>query len=174
MPEPSAELSLMAANEQGSLTLSCRTDPLRLALRRPRVANRFGGQDQAPPDCGSVTPERVERRVLVVPVFQPGKGRLVDPTSPGHLGQGESCRLAGPLDLVHERAQLMKFAASPLAINSSGEGCQFRNMSRMAWWRARSSAVHWTSRPTLSPLFLLSLIVSSSAFWDRAPGLRRP
>src|SRR5271157_2211183 len=109
MPEPSAELSLMAANEQG-LTLSCRTDPLRLALRRPRVANRFGGQDQAPPDCGSVTPERVERRVLVVPVFQPGKGRLVDPTSPGHLGQGESRRLAGPLDLVHERAQLTIFA----------------------------------------------------------------
>src|SRR5208337_2866627 len=50
----------MAANEQRSLPLSCRTHPLCLALRRPRVADGFGGQDQAPPDCGSVTPERVE------------------------------------------------------------------------------------------------------------------
>src|SRR5271166_5422339 len=96
----------MAANEQGSLRLSCRSDPLRLGLRRPRVADGFGGQDQAPPDCGSVTPERVERRVLVVPVFQARKCRLVDPTTPGHLGHGESRRLAGPLDLLHERAQL--------------------------------------------------------------------
>src|SRR5271166_4970699 len=54
----------MAANEQGSLALSCRTDPLRLAQCRPRVADGFGGQDQAPPDCGGVTPERVQRRVL--------------------------------------------------------------------------------------------------------------
>src|SRR5271157_6244016 len=96
----------MAANEQGSLPLSCRTGPLCLALRRPRVADGFGGQDQAPPDCGSVTPERVERRVFVVPVFQARKCRLVDPTAPGHLGQGESRRLAGPLYLFHERAQL--------------------------------------------------------------------
>src|SRR5208337_3525875 len=50
----------MAANEQRSLPLSCRTHPLCLALRRPRIADGFGGQDQAPPDCGSVTPERVE------------------------------------------------------------------------------------------------------------------
>src|SRR5271165_2440638 len=46
------------------LALSCRTDPLRLAQCRPRVADGFGGQDQAPPDCGGVTPERVQRRVL--------------------------------------------------------------------------------------------------------------
>jgi len=39
-----------------------------------------------------------------VPVFQARKGRLVDPTTPGHLGQGESRGLAGPLDLVDERA----------------------------------------------------------------------
>jgi hypothetical protein len=80
-----------------NLPLSCRTDPLRLGLPRPRVPDRFGGQDQAPPDCGSVTPERVERRVLVVPGFQAREGRLVDPTTPGDLGQGESSRLAGPL-----------------------------------------------------------------------------
>src|SRR5208337_789872 len=96
----------MAANEQGSLPLSRRTDPLCLALRRPRVADGFGGQDQAPPDCGSVTPERVERRVLVVPVFQARKCRLVHPTTPGHLRQGESRPLAGPVDPPPERAQL--------------------------------------------------------------------
>ena len=71
----------MAANEQGSLPLSCRTDPLRLALRRPRVADGFGGQDQVPPNCGSVTPESVQRRVLVVPGFQARKCRPVDPTT---------------------------------------------------------------------------------------------
>src|SRR5271166_3192328 len=101
----------MAANEQGSLPLSCRTDPLRLALRRPRVADRFGGRDQTPPDCGSVTPERVERRVLVVPGLQARWGRLVERTTPGCLGQVESRRLAGQLEFLHERPLLSLLAA---------------------------------------------------------------
>ena len=42
---------LVSPNEQGSLLLSCRADPLRLALRRPCVADRFGRQEQAPADC---------------------------------------------------------------------------------------------------------------------------
>jgi len=88
------------------MPLSCRADPLGLALRRPRVAERFGGQDQAPPDCGRVAPEPVQRRVLVVAILQARKGWPVDPRAPGHLGQGESRRLVGPLDLVRERAQV--------------------------------------------------------------------
>ena len=43
---------LVSPNEQGSLLLACRADPLRLALRRPCVADRFNRQEQAPPDCG--------------------------------------------------------------------------------------------------------------------------
>jgi len=42
--------------EAHHLQLWCCTNPLRLALRRPRVADGFGGQDQAPPDCGGVAP----------------------------------------------------------------------------------------------------------------------
>ena len=34
-----------------------------------QVADGFGGQDQVPPECGNVTPESVERRFLVAPVF---------------------------------------------------------------------------------------------------------
>ena len=88
-------------------------------MRWPGVADRFGGQDQPPPDCGGVTPERVQRGVLVVPVFQAGKGWLVDPTTPGHLGQCEPRRLAGAPDLVHERAKLAMLAveADPRGTN---------------------------------------------------------
>src|SRR5207237_672090 len=92
------------------LLLSRRANPLRLALLRPRVADRFGGQDQAPADGGRVTPERVQRRVLVVPGFQAREGRLVDAATPGHLGQRQARRLAGALDLLHERPQLPVFA----------------------------------------------------------------
>ena len=51
------------------------------ALRWPRVADRFGAQDQTAPDRRAITPERVERRVLVVSILQSGEGRLVDATS---------------------------------------------------------------------------------------------
>jgi len=46
-----------------------------------------------------------------VPVFQARKGRLVDPRAPGHVGEGESRPLAGPLDLLNERPQLAILAA---------------------------------------------------------------
>ena len=52
----------------GSTSL-CRTDPLSLAPRWPRIADCFGGPDQAPPDCDGVAPERFQCPVLVVPVF---------------------------------------------------------------------------------------------------------
>jgi hypothetical protein len=55
------------AAEHGSLPLSRRAARLRLASRRPRLANRFGGQDQAPSFGVSVTPDRVQRRIQVVP-----------------------------------------------------------------------------------------------------------
>jgi hypothetical protein len=45
-----------------------------------------------PADGGGVSPERVEDRVLVVPIFQTRKGGLVDAATPGHLRQGESRR----------------------------------------------------------------------------------
>jgi len=67
-----------------TLRLSCRTDPLCLALGRPGVPDCFGGKDQAPSDCGSVAPERVERRVFVMPVFQARECRRVHPTTRGH------------------------------------------------------------------------------------------
>jgi hypothetical protein len=95
-----------------------------------QVADGFGGQDQAPPDCGNVTPERVERRFLVAPVFQARKCRLVGPRAPGHLGQGESRRLAGALDLLDKRAQLAILAVEvevrPLAAGNQllGSGAQ--------------------------------------------------
>jgi len=104
------------------LPLSCRSDLLRLALRRPRIADRFGGQHQAPPDCGSVAPERVERRVLVVPVLQARKRRLVDP---------KRCEASARVSPAASRARLIsltngrssrnspwrsKFAPSPVAI----------------------------------------------------------
>jgi hypothetical protein len=66
------------AAARGSLPPACRADRLRLALRRPRVGDRFGGQHQAPPDCGSVTSQPDRCRLLVVPVFQARKGRLVN------------------------------------------------------------------------------------------------
>src|ERR1700693_5365477 len=89
---------------QARLPLSCRTDPLRLGPRRPRVVNRFGGQDEAVPDRGSVTPEGLERRIRVCPGFQASEGRLAKPTPPAPLGQIESRRLSGALELFHERA----------------------------------------------------------------------
>ncbi len=79
-------------------------------MRWPRVADRVDGQDEALPDCGRITPERVQGRHLAVSVFQPRKCSLVDPAMPGHFGQGESRRLARPLDLSHERAQLAVLA----------------------------------------------------------------
>src|SRR5207249_11142825 len=66
----------------------------------------FGSQEQAAADSGGITPERVEGRVLVVHGFQARKSWLVDATTPGHLGQGESRRLAGALGLLYKRAQL--------------------------------------------------------------------
>ena len=107
----------MAANERGSLPLSCRADPLRLALRRPRVADRFGGPDQAPPNCGGVTPECVQHRVLVVPGFQARKCRLVDPTTPGH-GAVERNNLATALPVRPQR--VFNVNSYSIAVNSFG------------------------------------------------------
>ena len=67
---PLYKMTLLTPEENQPLPLSCRPGPLRLALCRPRVADGFGGQDQAAPDCGGVAPECVEGRVLVVPGFQ--------------------------------------------------------------------------------------------------------
>jgi hypothetical protein len=50
--------------------LWCTSDVLRPARRQPHVADRFGGQDQAPPEGSSITPERIERLIFVVSVFQ--------------------------------------------------------------------------------------------------------
>ena len=49
---------------------SASADPFGLGFCRPRIADSFGGEDQAPADGGGVAPERVECRVLVVTVFQ--------------------------------------------------------------------------------------------------------
>jgi hypothetical protein len=48
---------------------------------------------------------------MLCPFSRREKGRLVDPRAPGHLGQGESRRLAGALDLLSEQAQLAMLAA---------------------------------------------------------------
>lgn len=49
---------------------SRRGDSLGFAAPRARVRDRFGGEDEPPPDGGRISPECVERRVLVVAVFQ--------------------------------------------------------------------------------------------------------
>ena len=73
MLEHSAVLLTLGCKGAAQPTSPCRSDPLPIALCRPRVVYGFGGQEQVPPDCGSVTPVRVQRRVLVGR-FPGGKG----------------------------------------------------------------------------------------------------
>src|SRR5208337_4760296 len=117
----------MAANEQRSLPLSCRTHPLCLALRRPRIADGFGGQDQAPPDCGSVTPERVEP-VLGTPYTSPCKfrglhaylrGGTSSSPSDGAAGRDEAS-LKGP---GMTPCRLRLGSATPLHVRSAFPSC---------------------------------------------------
>ena len=94
---------------------------------------------------------------LLCPVSSHREGRLVDPATPGHLGQGESRRLAGVLEFFHERAQLAILAVEvevrPLAAGDQlfGEGCQSRNLSRRAWWR---TGLRRSTRPWDAPCLL--------------------
>ena len=67
-------------NAYFDLNLAGYTRPRRDFLRRPRVDDGSGGQDQAPPDCGGVLPGRVQRPVLAAPVFHGKEDPLVDPT----------------------------------------------------------------------------------------------
>ena len=165
MSEPSAEFAHGYKRGDRPLPLSRCTDPLRLTLRRPRVADRFGGQDQAPPDCGGVTPERVQRRVLVVPVFQARKGRLVDPTTPGHIGQGESRRLAGSLDLLHERAQLAILAVEvevrSLAAGNQLFGRGVPGLETCLGWTGDGPGLQQSTGPWAEPCLLCSFCRSS-------------
>src|SRR5262249_58468181 len=91
------------SGEEDILSLPGRANSLPLALRRPPVANRFGGRDQAPADGRSAMPQRVERSILIMPASQPRKGRLIDLKSPRHLGQGETRLLNAtrPIDVPH-------------------------------------------------------------------------